>query len=219
MSVRVSKLISVAALYVASMAMPVAAANIGPNGIGTTLGAAKQPAGTIRLVVTFSEAVRGDDPTKLARGIAGDYYGTLEMPVVAQTETSFAIFVRPDQLARIELDPRIGRIDGLPPSPPKPQVATTAAQTPTIATRTTSAKSSTTKPSLRRAPNAALDPTPTFNYSYDGSGNIIAITNANNVADTYRYDPVGRLVTATANWNKVSQSYQYDGFGNLTNVT
>jgi YD repeat-containing protein len=47
-------------------------------------------------------------------------------------------------------------------------------------------------------------------YTYDGSGNIIAVG-----TDTYWYDIVGRLKSATAGTNNV-QTYTYDIYGNRT---
>jgi RHS repeat-associated protein len=48
-------------------------------------------------------------------------------------------------------------------------------------------------------------------YTYDGSGNI---TSAGN--DTFRYDTLGRLKTASV--NGFAQTYSYDAFGNLRNI-
>ena len=49
-------------------------------------------------------------------------------------------------------------------------------------------------------------------YQYDGSGNIIAIG-----TDTFKYDTVGRLTSATV--SGVSQTYAYDAFGNIISLT
>ena len=150
-------LLLIAVLFLAnaiSLAAGIDASNVQPS-----LPRTPQPTCTIRLVITVSEATHGDNPTALARSIANDY-GKLETSLVARGETSFVLFVRPDQLPRIELDPRIGNIDGIPASTTKPQV-TTAVVIPPSAIKTTSLQSATTKPSLRKAPNAPLDPTPT----------------------------------------------------------
>src|SRR5882724_2975250 len=54
-------------------------------------------------------------------------------------------------------------------------------------------------------------------YTYDGSGNVAAISG---VSDTYLYDAAGRLAQATANTtdHANSQSFSYDAFGNLMEV-
>ena len=104
---------------------------VSANEFGSGIPKAPEPTGTLRLVITFSAATHGDDPTKLARSIASDY-GTLEQPFVAKGEMSFALFVRPNQLERIKLDPRIGRIDGLPESAPTASPSGAQASRPSV---------------------------------------------------------------------------------------
>src|SRR5260221_13289772 len=53
-----------------------------------------------------------------------------------------------------------------------------------------------------------------WTYSYDGAGNITAAG-----ADTYRYDTVSRLLTATAGGAANSVTYGYDAFGNRMTAT
>lgn len=62
-------------------------------------------------------------------------------------------------------------------------------------------------------------------YLYDSSGNIKAIgvtgsLNGDGKANSYFYDPLGRLVSATANYGtNNSETYTYDAFGNMTSKT
>jgi RHS repeat-associated protein len=62
-------------------------------------------------------------------------------------------------------------------------------------------------------------------YLYDSSGNIKAIgvtgsLNGDGKANSYFYDPLGRLVSATANnGTNNSETYTYDAFGNMTSKT
>ena len=183
------------------------------NDLGSAIPKAPQPPGTLRLVITFSAATHGDDPTKLARSIASDY-GTLEQPFVAKGEMSFVLFAPPNQLERIKLDPRIGRIDGLPESASTTSSSGAQASRPSVTVAVATTSKPPTKSPIRKAPSAALDPTPVYDYSYDGSGNITAISN-----DHYAYDPAGRLVQGSAGQGAVTQTYRYDGYGNLTSTT
>lgn len=53
-------------------------------------------------------------------------------------------------------------------------------------------------------------------YSYDAAGNVASIGANNATVDTFRYDRVGRIVTATI--KNITETFSYDRYGNLTNV-
>jgi RHS repeat-associated protein len=74
-----------------------------------------------------------------------------------------------------------------------------------------------TTPSVKIAPNAAPLTWQIGTYTYDGSGNITAISGMN---DSYLYDAAGRLVQASANTadHANSQTFSYDAFGNLVEI-
>src|SRR5262245_50726286 len=54
-------------------------------------------------------------------------------------------------------------------------------------------------------------------YTYDGAGNIRTIGRDGGVQETYQYDLLSRLKSATADVTS-TQSYDYDPFGNRTNA-
>jgi RHS repeat-associated protein len=69
----------------------------------------------------------------------------------------------------------------------------------------------------RVRPRATIESASTFASRYDGSGNIYAIGTPGGL-DTYEYDPLSRLKTATLKSigaNEV-ETYTYDPYGNLT---
>ena len=67
---------------------------------------------------------------------------------------------------------------------------------------------------------AMIESASTFAYGYDGSGNIYAIGTPGGI-DTYEYDPLSRLKTATLRSISASEveNYTYDEYGNLTQRT
>jgi RHS repeat-associated protein len=52
---------------------------------------------------------------------------------------------------------------------------------------------------------------------YDGGGNITSVGALNGAADSYLYDPIGRLQTASV--AGATETYTYDRWGNLTDIT
>jgi RHS repeat-associated protein len=71
---------------------------------------------------------------------------------------------------------------------------------------------------LKPRPNAGPTSWTNGPYGYDGAGNIAAIG-----SESYVYDPVGHLMSATVRGPDLSsmqtQSFTYDGYGNLTNTS
>ena len=55
-----------------------------------------------------------------------------------------------------------------------------------------------------------------FQYTYDGNGNIITITNDSNDIASYEYDALGQLVRENNAVSDKTYVYQYDNSGNIT---
>lgn len=58
-----------------------------------------------------------------------------------------------------------------------------------------------------------------YSYTYNTLGNIASVAKGNAQADTYSYDAMGQLISASAKSGTLHFNYTYDSTGNLTKVT
>ncbi|HEX8153119.1 MAG TPA: RHS repeat-associated core domain-containing protein [Thermoanaerobaculia bacterium] len=153
-----------------------------------------------RYLVTLGELAAGD-LVALSTRLAAQYGGRVE-PYAEDGFRGFLISMTPARARLLSDDPRVAVVDEQPTSP---------AVTPVIAPPASAAQA------LRAMPNAGNGALVIGSYRYDGRGNMSAITGTAG-AESYVYDPFGRVSRGSMGTAGLWQEYVYDRYGNLKTI-